>query len=265
MRTVPAMIALILTVISAMPGYLHGEPIQTNELPGFGLIALALVGLYAILSPFARVLWMSVRTLSKTANWVKTARFSECSSAVPVLELAGDRALVVAAGVFRKRIFVSTLVRNLLSPRELRAVLRHEAAHCRQNHNLVRFLYTVVPHLLPQTAFDEDLHETIEYAADDEACEVPGDALNLASAVVVLARHAVSAPQMLYTGLVERQSAATLERRVERLVSPRKNVTRRLFGRLTTGCAAIVTVAAAIGSLPSAQHAFRETLELLVR
>ena len=55
----------------------------------------------------------------------------------------------------------------------------------------------------------------VEYAADDEACEIAGDALNLASAVVILARQSALTPQMLYTGLTERQSAATLERSLQ--------------------------------------------------
>ena len=265
LRFLPAVLALVLTALSAVPGYFGGEPVGTHELPGTGLIALALLGLYSIVVPLARVAWLTIRTRTTTNAWTRQAVGAETVSNLRVIELPLGNPLVVAAGVLRKRIFLSTAVRALLSARELRAVLRHEVAHCRQNHNLAKLFCKLAPRLMDSELMDDSLHETIEYAADDEACGVPGDALNLASAVLVLARQTAASPRALFTALLDPRHSAMLERRVERMVLPRECLTGRMFSKLAGACAGIVAVTAAIASMPAAQHAFRETLELLVR
>lgn len=265
LRFLPAVLALVLTSISAVPGYFRGEPMGTHELPGPWLIALALLGLYSVVVPLSRVAWLSLRTAAKMRTWGQSAVGSDTFSNLQVVELSIGKPIVVAAGLVHKKIFLSTFVRSLLSARELRAVLRHEAAHCSQNHNLTKLLCALAPRLMPLASMDESLHETIEFAADDAACGVPGDALNLASAVVILARQAAVAPKMLFTAFVDPRHTAMIERRVERLVLPTERRTSEIFSRLAAGCVALIAVTAAVGALPAAQHAFRETLELLVR
>jgi peptidase M48-like protein len=266
LRLLPALLALLLTSLSAVPGYFKGEPIGTHELPGPWLIGLAIVGLYSLIAPLVQVAWLAARTQARTKRWLQTAIGGESFSNFPVIELGLEQPVIVASGVLTKSIWISSAVRSLLSPRELRAALRHEAAHCRQNHNLAKLLCALAPRLLPAKMMEENLRETIEYAADDEACSIPGDGLNLASAVVTLAKQsAAPASSMLYTALVDPRQAARLERRVERLVLPRQLGNSRIFVTLSSACFAMIVCTAAIGSSPLAQHAFRETLELLVR
>jgi hypothetical protein len=266
LRLLPALLALLLTSLSAVPGYFKGEPIGTHELPGPWLIGLAIVGLYALIAPLIRVAWLATRTQARTNRWLQTAIGGESFSDFPVIELALDQPVIVASGVLKKSIWISTAVRSLLTPRELRAALRHEAAHCRQNHNLAKLLSALAPRLLPAEVMEENLRETIEFAADDEACSIPGDGLNLAAAVVTLAKQcAAPAAEMFYTALVDPRQAARLERRVERLVLPQQLGNSRIFMSLASACVAVIVCTAAVGSLPLAQHAFRETLELLVR
>ncbi len=264
-RALPAVLAFLLTAFSAVPGYFHGEPMGTNELPGLLLIALAVLGVYACVAPVVRVLAMLRRTRARTQNWLASTVSNEVFADVPLVEIVSDRPVVVAAGMVKKQIFVSSLVRNLLSPRELRAVLRHEAAHCRQNHNLARLLTMSTPRLFTQDDFDEKLDEVIEYAADDAVLDVPGDALNLASAMVIMARQSATSAGMLFSAFVEPIHSAMLERRVERLVVARPCLRARVLGKLAFACSALMAATALIGSLPLAQAGFRETLELLVR
>ncbi|ABF41853.1 peptidase M48, Ste24p [Candidatus Koribacter versatilis Ellin345] len=261
----PAVLAFLLTAFSAVPGYFHGEPIGTHEMPGAVLVALALVGLYALVAPLCNVVSMMWRTRVRTQRWMASSVVKESFGGVPLVEVGSEQAFVVAAGLVKKQIFVSSLVRRLLSPRELRAVLRHENAHCKQNHNIARLIVALTPRILSRSGSDEKLSELIEYAADDAVLDVPGDALNLASAVVALARQSATAAGMLYSALVDPAHTATLERRVERLVLARPILRGNILGKLAFACVAVVAATAMIGSLPLAQAGFRETLELLVR
>jgi Zn-dependent protease with chaperone function len=265
-RLLPSLLALVLTLLAAVPGYFHGEPMGTHELPGFWLSSLAFLGLYAIVRPIMRVLSVGLRTAATTKNWSAHAVAKATFSSFPLVDLALQEPLIVASGILRKSIFVSEPVRSLLSPRELRAALRHEAAHCRQSHNLAKLLCALAPHLTTCEVMEESLRDTIEYAADDEACTVAGDALNLASAVVILAQQAATqSSKLMYSALVDARQAASIERRVARLVLHKDCSDRSMFTQLATGYAALVALTTALSLLPAAQHAFREILELLVR
>lgn len=265
-RLLAPLLALVLTLFSALPGYLHGEPLGTHEVPGFSLIGLAFLGLLAILQPIVRVAWLASRTAVTMRMWRKSAIAEASFSNFPLVDLDLKEPVIVASGILRKSIFVSDPVRSLLSPRELRAALRHEAAHCRQSHNLAKLLCALAPHLFAFRSMEENLRETIEYAADDEACAIPGDALNLASAVVILAKQAAShSSKMLYTALVEARHSAGLERRIARLVLAKGESDRSRPAQLAIAYAALVGITAAVSLLPAAQQAFREILELLVR
>jgi Zn-dependent protease with chaperone function len=266
LRCLPPVLALILTTLSAVPGYFHGEPIGTQEVPSPWLIGLALLGTVSIVLPLARAAWIAIRTATTTRSWASNAIKNQTFAGVSLFDLEMNAPVIVASGIFRKSIFLSSPVRTLLSARELRAALRHEAAHCNQNHNFAKFLSVIAPHLFTSHELQDNFRETIEYAADDEACNVPGDALNLASAVVILAKQSASnTAGMLYSALVDTGHSASLERRVERLVLPKVGRKNSMIAQLAAGCAAIVAATAAIALLPSAQHVFRETLELLVR
>jgi Zn-dependent protease with chaperone function len=265
-RYLPSVLALILTLLSAVPGYFHGEPVRTQERPGPWLIGIALLGTYALISPLASVAWLAIRTTAKTKNWARSSVHKQVFSGFQLFDLDIATPIIVASGVFRKSIFLSQPVRALLSARELRAALRHEAAHCRQNHNFAKLIGVLAPQLFNVPELEASFRETIEYSADDEACKVPGDALNLASAVVILAKQAtVNAASLLYTALVDAKHSASLERRVERLVRLQTARQNSMNTQLAAACAALLGSTAAIALLPSAQHIFRETLELLVR
>jgi hypothetical protein len=265
LRFLPPLVALVLTLRSAVPGYLRGEPIATHERPGIALTFLALLGVFAIVFPMITSAKRMMQTAAKIREWssaeTNRAQFSE----LPMIELNVPKPLIVASGLVRTSIFLSQPVRSLLSPRELRAALRHEVAHCRKHHNLLKLVFALAPHLFGTECMDESLCELLEFAADDDACSVPGDALNLAAAVVTLARESSLPQQLLYTPLAGGTSQASLERRVQRLVRPTGASGRSRLAQLATASAALLTIVAAFGSLPVAQHAFRETLEHLVR
>lgn len=265
-RLLPGVAAFALTCFSAVPGYLNGEPTQTQERPGLWLTCLAALGVYGILAPLMRVSWMALRTLVRTRSWTRRGAFAETLARVPVFELVLAKPIIVASGLVHKVIFLSSTARGMLSRRELRAVLRHELAHCRHNHNLAKLVCSMAPRLLSAEVMDRSLHETIEYAADDEVCCMPGDALNLASALVTLAKCTASGGgRMLYTPFTDTMESAILERRVQRLVLPTPSETHEKFLSMACGCAFLIAAVAFLGTFSGVQNAFRETLEFLVR
>src|SRR3569833_2604520 len=69
LRALPVILALLLTSFSAQPGYLNSEPIGTAESPGIALIALALLGMYAVLAPVVRLGVVWYRTQLRTHHW----------------------------------------------------------------------------------------------------------------------------------------------------------------------------------------------------
>jgi Zn-dependent protease with chaperone function len=265
-RYLPAAIALILTVLSAVPGYFHGEPSNTQETPSLWLICLAMLGLYSISEPIVSILWIAIRTAAQTNAWEYSAIAHRSFGGFALFDLDLQAPFIVASGIVRKSIFVSKPVHSLLSDRELRAALRHEVAHCRYNHNLAKLLFALAPRPLSIRGFEDGFQEVIEYAADDEACKVPGDALNLASAVVILARQSASNTNgILCSALVTVKPSASLERRVERLV--RRGVGRKSgrLAQLAMGCVAVVVATSAFALFSPAELVFREALEHLVR
>lgn len=267
-RFLPGVTALLLTCFSALPAYLNGEPNQTQERPGLWLTSLAAIGIFGLIVPLVRVGWMVLRTTLRTRSWTNSGMHTQTVARIPVFELALPNPVIVASGLRRKAIFVSVVVRSMLSTREFRAVLRHEVAHCRQNHNLAKLVCTMAPRLLSAEVMDRSLREVIEYAADDDVCCVPGDALNLASALVTLAKEVVSVPRaVLQTPFTNSMAieSAILERRVRRLVLPVPSETHEKFIRMVCACASMVGFVAFLGTFPVVQNAFRETLEFLIR
>jgi Zn-dependent protease with chaperone function len=266
LRVFPPLLALMLTCLSAVPGYFIGEPVRTQELPGPLLVGLGWVGLYAIAAPILSTISSAIRTSLRARSWLKRATGTESFSDIPVVEFEARRPVILAAGFLWKRIFVSKPVRGVLSTRELRAALKHEVSHCRRYHNLAKLISGFVPRLISTDALDANFREMIEYAADDDACSAPGDALNLASALLIMARQRVPiGPQVLFAPLIDSRETVRLKRRVERLVqiAPRSN--GEIFSELAATCSAIVALVSFVGAMPPAQHLFREGLELLVR
>ena len=265
-RLIPPLVATLLTLLSAVPGFLGGEPIGTHERPGLGLWVLAAIGMFALLAPLARVAKLARHTVQQTHRWQSKAVGQNSFADTPVVELGITNPVLVASGVLRKTIFLSSPIRALLNDRELRAALRHEVAHCRQHHNLVKLVCAAAPRVFDNLPLDEGLWEVIEYAADDEACQVPGDALNLASAVLILAKQASSTgTPALYTAFVGNEAGPSIERRLQRLVRPACRAVQSRFPQIATISCMVAAIVALVGSLPIAQHGFRETLELMVR
>jgi Zn-dependent protease with chaperone function len=144
-----------------------------------------------------------------------------------------------SVGIFRPRIIMSAGLREVLSPRQVRAALAHERAHLRHLDALVRVLTRVASFLLlapMKSALTELLVLGQEKRADAEAATTVGSAALVAETLLTMCRLGPIAghPPMLAPSL----SADALEARIEALC--RAPVTDRVTPWLMTAVAALM-------------------------
>jgi beta-lactamase regulating signal transducer with metallopeptidase domain len=120
-------------------------------------------------------------------------------------------------GVRVPRILISASACKVLSDGELRAAVRHETAHFRSRDNLKKAIFNCLP-FPGMASLEEAWQEASELAADDNAVSSRDEALDLAAALIKLARHfPCQAMPDLATGLVS--AVGSVASRVERLVA----------------------------------------------
>jgi Zn-dependent protease with chaperone function len=124
---------------------------------------------------------------------------------------------LMLVGVRVPRILISASACKVLSDEELRAAVRHETAHSRCRDNLKKAILNCLP-FPGMASLEEAWQEASEWAADDSAVSSRDEALDLAAALIKLARHfPCQAVPDLATGLVS--SVGSITSRVERLVA----------------------------------------------
>ncbi len=135
-----------------------------------------------------------------------------------------ESAYPVAAvtGLFRTRLLISTRIVSECTPRELEAVIRHEAAHVRRRDNLVRAAMRYLPDPMLLLNAGRELQTgwaaAAEEAADDEAAGPRVEArTELAAALVRVARMAEGPPPQWMPALAFYEGT-NLENRVRRLL-----------------------------------------------
>ena len=125
-------------------------------------------------------------------------------------------------GLFTSRLFVARSVLEACSSEELDAVLAHEGAHARQYDNLRRLALAGTPDLLSLwpsgRRLDAAWMRAAELAADEMAARDRGRGVDLAAALVKVARLATTATDPLPASALYRGEPIT--ERVHRLLDP---------------------------------------------
>src|ERR1700751_614162 len=123
---------------------------------------------------------------------------------------------MTSAGLWPSKVLVSSSAAAVLGPDELNAALKHEIAHVRRKDNLKKLLFRFCT-FPGMTGLEAAWCASEEMAADDEAVESTGEALDLAAALINLSRLAVVQPTAaLTTALLQETSFVNV--RIERLV-----------------------------------------------
>ena len=259
LRMLPLVAAVAAVVAMIVPSFLLWEPARSAErigAAGMGLAAAAL----GIISFGAVSIFLSWR---KTSNFLSACRAGSqrdgASHALLQIEAAGP--LLCVAGIRRPQLVISNTASELLNQSELRVAILHELAHVRFRDNWKKLAlgFCRFPLL---SGLERRWLQAAEVAADDAAASDQQSALELASALLKMARaRAHVALPALAMSLVPEPDAA-LRARVERLLSWQPQAQERPRWRGLAVClAALLLVVACTPAL----HYIHEFTELLVR
>ena len=262
MRVLPLFCASAIVLLVAVPSFFYLEPNSAEESVGLSGILMALGGGAIIL----------IGVVSVVAAWRRASRFlASCAAnsrqlktdvGVPAFEVSGPAPALLVGGVCRPRLLVSGRAAELLSQREMDAAIRHELAHVRRRDNLKKLVlhFCGFPFL---AALDREWLTAAEIAADDAAVNDEQTALDLASALLKIARDSSSAPMPALAMSLVPERGVAISARVERLLSWKRPATQRgswLPLALITGIAVV-----AVAHYPWVLAQMHEFTELLVR
>lgn len=247
-RLLPSAVALLGTAALVIPAYVWLEPRGIEETAGGILRALAVGGGLLLAAGLARG-WLSVRRTARAlrSRVAGSRPIGRLHPDVPTFETPGAGALMLLAGVFRPRLYISERVLEALDPDELQAAVAHEVAHHRAWDNAKRHVLAFAPDLVSWTAHGRALEQrwqaSAELAADAAAADGRRQkAASLASALVKVARLSGGRPLPDY-GCAPFHDGHPIAGRVRRLMdgdyatpAPRRAGSVRLaFSLATTG------------------------------
>lgn len=190
------------------------------------------------------------------------ARLRETSAAGPgdVRSVDTDAAFSFAGGALRPTIYLSRGLQARLSAPELAAVLAHERAHVRRRDVLRRHVARLGALLHgPGTAraLLSDLEVACEQACDEEAAAALGDRVQVAQAIVAVARLSPRPPPALAATAAGFTAEALTQRVTALLAAPTPEPAASRWHLLAA--AALVLLA------PALHHATETVLSLLAR
>jgi Zn-dependent protease with chaperone function len=170
------------------------------------------------------------------------------------LELNTDDKECFVAGVARPTVFLSRGALNGLNDQELEAALHHERAHVRGRDTLMLFALAILRDLAPYfrpTALEA--FQAAREATADKAAAANAGPLNLASALVALARQSAS-PRDGFRAALPMAKHDTLRWRMQAILETESDATpptswARVAGGVAANAALVAWPAAQIGLL----------------
>lgn len=266
-RLLPAVAAIALTLLVLAPGYLEHEQRGDAEGVSATLLALAAAGFALLSASAARVVSAVRRASALRREWMARAERIELAGAdMPAYALDLPFPLVAVLGIARPQLFVSRRVIGACSEPELAAIIEHERAHVLRHDNGVRLMMDAAPDLLSLTALPSAIadrwHRAVEQRADDAA----GRRIDLASALVKVARAAADtrALELPASALYGGEHAAVLATRIRRLLG--KGDTERglnpspAIGAAACAAAGVLCALALTGAASRAAHGVLEVI-----
>lgn len=218
LRMFPLVLAAIITAAFAIPSFLLLEPRSIVEPMGDIPLTLALFGSGLAIFGLANALLALLKASRTVSAWSNSAQEIASPVPVPILRIRRSVPALTAVGILRPKILLSGSAEFLLNGNELRTALNHELAHIRRRDNFKKFLLRFVA-FPGMRGLEAAWLEASEMAADDAAVSSTADALDLAAALLKLSRLKADEPSPDLTAALVHGHAATINARVERLIS----------------------------------------------
>ena len=213
----PTTTAIIVAFAIVLPSFLIFEPRHDGEQVGPMLVILAALGAMHLLLVAFRVLRIMSVSRQWAVKWMRGATaLSRGEWGLPAFRIDAGLPVVAVSGILRPRLFVDRSVIESCSPEELAAIAAHERAHVDVFDNLRRLWIGAFEG--PRSAAARAWRQAAEEAADERAVDTSARALDLASALVKIAR---LAPHRLLdcTALSTIHDGRALEARVHHLLT----------------------------------------------
>jgi hypothetical protein len=260
LRVLPGAGAAIAGFAIALPTFIAFEPFDTDEPLPRTMIVLASVGLALIVRGVWRgySAWRSTERIA--ADWTRSGRRIDLGTSVPVHVVDVPYPLVAVVGIARPALFVAERVLAECPAGEVHAMIAHEIAHIRTFDNARRLLLRVCPDLMGErSTLTRAWKDAAEEAADADVA--PGRSLDLAQALIHVARLAPSRPPALASAFY---AGGSIDARVRRLVNPPGYAVVPMMLRGWVLAAAAASLAVALILAAPAIHQLMETIVRLV-
>jgi Zn-dependent protease with chaperone function len=254
----PAAAAGAIALGVVLPAFLRFEPPHDGERAGALLLLLSAVGGLQLARMIVRAARMLRLSRALTSRWAASAvRLDDRRWGRPAFAVDAGFPLVAVSGLFRPRVFVDRSVLANCSATELDAIAAHERAHVLRRDNVRRLIIGACEG--PASVTARAWREAAERAADAHAASSPRRAVDLASALLKMAR--LAQPYTFErTALSTIHDSGSLETRVRRLVAINRPLPQE--ARANAALAALLPLALLIGlnwsTLLRSAHALTE-------
>jgi len=257
----PTVGALAVTFGLVLPAFVIFEPPHDGERVGTPLLALAAVGAVQLVTMALRLLAMVRRSRRITAHWRRSAQeLPQRDWGLRTFVIDAGFPVVAVSGFVRPTLFVDRQVIAACSAKELAAIAAHERAHVLAWDNARRALIDACAG--PSSSAASAWREAAEHAADARAADCESRAVELAGALVKIARLA-PARSFYLTPLSTIHDGGSLETRIHNLLADRPLRPNIPGGRLALF--ATVAVAAAALNWPGVLGSVHGVIESAVR
>jgi Zn-dependent protease with chaperone function len=213
----PTFVAVTVALGVVLPAFLRFEPPHDGERVSLLLLALACMGVSHLIQVAIRAVRMLTLSRAITAGWMsKSVPLGDSRWGIPTFAIDTGFPVVAVSGLFRPRVFVDQRVLATCSPAELDAIAAHERAHVLRRDNLRRLAIGACAGSTSIAA--RAWRQAAEHAADMHAADSPQRALDLASALLRVAR--LAPPRMLEDAALSTiDDGGSLEARIRHLVT----------------------------------------------
>jgi hypothetical protein len=193
LRCAPTIAGVIVAGAIFLPSFLRLEPRQSGERVGVTMIGMGAAVALMLLAGSLRALRSVLATRALERCWrVGAAEVVLPEFPLPAFAIDEPFPLIAVVGVVRPRLYVARQVLECCTRDEIAAIVAHETAHVSRHDNLKRLLLRACPDVLAFAPVCERIErawsEASERAADDHAAARTGSRLDLAAALVKVAR-----------------------------------------------------------------------------